>query len=81
MGFSNVIKTNFKKKSRSKMASRILSTEEVLSFIVDDDDFDDDTDPNEPIADGSDEEFECIEDTEEVESIEGNELEYYKSIY
>lgn len=49
------------------MASRVFSTEEVLSFVVDNEEPEYD-DPNEPILDGSDEEFECTE--EDLESVE-----------
>ncbi len=51
------------------MASRVFSTEEVLSFVVDNDEPDYD-DPHEPLVDGSDEEFEWLE--EEMENAGGS---------
>ncbi len=61
------------------MASRVFFTEEVLSFVVDNEEPEYD-DPNEPIVDGSDEEFECTEESgdegesaeEYIESVEEN---------
>ena len=43
------------------MASRFFSTEEVVSFILDDEEPQYD-DPDEPLQQGSDEEFEYLED-------------------
>ncbi len=51
------------------MASRVFSTEEVLSFVVDNDE-PDYVDPNEPLVDGSDEEFEWLQ--EEMENTGGS---------
>ncbi len=51
------------------MASRVFFTEEVLSFVVDNDE-PDYYDPNEPLVDGSDEEFEWLE--EEMENTGGS---------
>ena len=42
------------------MALRFVSTEEVVSFILDDEEPHDD--PDEPLQQGSDEEFECLDD-------------------
>ena len=44
-----------------EMASRFFSTEEVVSFIMDYEEPQYD-DPDEPLQQGSDEEFECLED-------------------
>ena len=43
------------------MASRFFFTEEVVSFILDNEEPRCD-DPDEPLQQGSDEEFECLED-------------------
>ncbi len=64
------------------MASRVFSTKKVLSFVVDNEEpvYDD---LNEPIVDGSNEEFECTEGDlesgdegesaeEDIESVEEN---------
>ena len=48
------------------MASRLFSTEEVVSLLMDQDDTEYD-DPNEPLVEGSDEEFECLEE-DKIES-------------
>ena len=48
------------------MSSRVFSIEEVVSFRMDEDE----TkyyDPNEPLVEGSDEEFECLEE-DKIES-------------
>ena len=44
-----------------EMASRFFSTEEIVSFIMDDEEPQYD-DPDEPFQQGIDEEFECLED-------------------
>ena len=48
------------------MASRLFSTEEVVSLFMDEDETEYD-DPNEPLVEGSDEEFECLEE-DKIES-------------
>ena len=48
------------------MASRLFSTEEVVSLLMDEDETEYD-DPNEPLVEGSDEEFECLEE-DKIES-------------
>ena len=46
------------------MASRNFSTEEVVSLIMEDEEPEYD-DPNEPIVEGSDEEYVCLEEESE----------------
>ena len=48
------------------MASRLYSTEEVVFFLMNEDETEYD-DPNEPLVEGSDEEFEYLEE-DKIES-------------